>query len=63
MDSTTRHILDLSRRGVLRGAAALGALAALAPAARPGLAQPVFRGFPFTLGVASGEPALDGFVI
>ena len=63
MDSTARHILDLSRRGLLHGAAALGALAALGPVARRGLAQPVFRGFPFTLGVASGEPAPDGFVI
>lgn len=63
MDSTTRRIIDLSRRGLLRGAGGLAALAALAPAARPGLAQPVFRSFPFTLGVASGEPAPDGFVI
>ncbi len=63
MDSTTRHILDLSRRGLLRGAGGLAALAATAPAARPGFAQPVFRLFPFTLGVASGEPAPDGFVI
>lgn len=63
MDSTARHILDLSRRGLLRGATGLAALSALAPAARPGLAQPVFRSFPFTLGVASGEPAPDGFVI
>ncbi|MBR0673128.1 alkaline phosphatase D family protein [Neoroseomonas soli] len=63
MDSTARHILDLSRRGLLRGGAGLAALAALAPAARPGLAQPVFRSFPFTLGVSSGDPAPDGFVI
>jgi alkaline phosphatase D len=63
MDSTARHILDLSRRGLLRGAGGLVALAALAPAARPAIAQPAFRSFPFTLGVASGEPAPDGFVI
>ncbi len=63
MDSTARHIIDLSRRGLLRGAGALAALAASAPAARPGFAQPVFRTFPFTLGVASGDPAPDGFVI
>jgi alkaline phosphatase D len=62
MDSIARHILDLSRRGLLRGAGGLAALAAQAPAAR-GQAQPVFRAFPFTLGVASGEPAPDGFVI
>lgn len=63
MDSVARHILDLSRRGLLRGAGGLAALAALGPAARPALAQPLFRAFPFTLGVASGEPAPDGFVI
>jgi alkaline phosphatase D len=63
MDSATRHILELSRRGLLRGAGGLAALGALAPAARPGFAQPVFRTFPFTLGVASGDPAPDGFVI
>lgn len=63
MDSLRRHILDLSRRGALRGATGLAALAALGPAPRRALAQPAFRGFPFTLGVASGEPAPDGFVI
>jgi len=63
MDSVARHILDLSRRGLLRGAGGLAALAALSPAARPALAQPLFRAFPFTLGVASGEPMPDGFVI
>lgn len=63
MDSAARHILELSRRGLLRGAAGLAALAALGPARRPALAQPLFRSFPFSLGVASGEPAPDGFVI
>ncbi len=63
MDSTARHIVDLSRRGLLRGGAGLAALAATMPAARTALAQPVFRAPPFTLGVASGEPAPDGFVI
>ena len=32
MNSTTRHILDLSRRGLLRGATASAALAFLLPA-------------------------------
>ncbi|MEO3472881.1 alkaline phosphatase D family protein [Roseomonas sp. CAU 1739] len=63
MDSTTRHIIALSRRGLLRGAAGLAALAALAPAARPAQAQQAFRSYPFALGVASGDPAPDGFVI
>lgn len=33
------------------------------PAARPALAKPRFLNDPFTLGVASGEPLSDGFVI
>ncbi|MBP0465528.1 alkaline phosphatase D family protein [Roseomonas sp. PWR1] len=63
MDSIRRHILDLSRRGLLRGATGLAALGAVAPPTRQARAQAVFRSFPFTLGVASGEPAPDGFVI
>ena len=65
MDSRARHILDLHRRGLLRGALGLSALGAVQPAraqqaAGPGLG---FRRYPFTLGVASGEPAPDGVVI
>lgn len=64
MDSVKRQILDLSRRGLLRGATAAAALAALQPAfSRTAVAQPVFRAYPFTLGVASGDPAPDGVVI
>ncbi|NKC29892.1 alkaline phosphatase D family protein [Falsiroseomonas selenitidurans] len=64
MDSTTRQILDLSRRGLLRGATAAAALAAITPASfRHAVAQPVFRAYPFTMGVASGEPLPDGVVI
>ena len=63
MDSTTRHILDLSRRGLLRGATGLAALAALAPAPRRALAQAPGGTYLFTLGVASGDPSPDGFVI
>jgi alkaline phosphatase D len=64
MDSTRRHILDLSRRGLLRGATAAAALAALqAPAARGVLAQPMFARYPFTLGVASGDPWPDSVLI
>ena len=63
MDSTARHILDLSRRGLLRGATGLAALTAVTPAPARGQATPVFRGNPFTLGVASGDPTPDGFVI
>jgi alkaline phosphatase D len=64
MDSARRHILDLSRRGLLRGATAAAALAALqAPVARGVVAQPVFSRYPFTLGVASGDPWPDSVVI
>jgi alkaline phosphatase D len=52
------------RRGLLRGGVGLAALAAIAPgAARPAHAQHAFRHYPFTLGVASGDPAPDGVVI
>lgn len=64
MDSTRRHILDLSRRGLLRGATAAAALAAIQPAVSARVwAQPVFRHYPFSLGVASGDPWPDGVVI
>ena len=63
VDSLRRQILDLSRRGLLRGAtglAALGTLQAVAP--RP-LAQPRNDLSPFALGVASGDPWPGGMVI
>src|SRR5918994_1360709 len=57
-DSRARHILDLHRRGLLRGTLGLAALAAVQPAAPP-RAQTAAPGpdlgvrrFPFTLGVA-----------
>jgi len=55
--------LELSRRYALRtfGASAIAGLS-LIPSAGA-LASPVFRQYPFQLGVASGEPAADGFVI
>jgi alkaline phosphatase D len=63
-DSTTRHIIDLSRRGLLRGATAAAALAAITPAAiGPAIAQPRFAASPFTTGIASGDPWPDGVVI
>ncbi|QZY28231.1 alkaline phosphatase D family protein [Nocardioides coralli] len=56
--------MDSSRRNLLRG----GLLAAFVPAgvaldARPSAAAPPLPHDPFTLGVASGDPAPDGFVI
>ncbi|MFN9152985.1 MAG: alkaline phosphatase D family protein, partial [bacterium] len=64
MDSTRRHILNLSRRGLLRGSVAAAALAAIQPAIAPRVwAQPVFARYPFSLGIASGDPLPDGVVI
>jgi alkaline phosphatase D len=64
MDSVARHILDLSRRGLLRGATAMAAFAATRPAFAQRVApMPVFRSDPFPLGVASGDPWPDGVVI
>jgi alkaline phosphatase D len=53
----------INRRALLKGAvcSGLGAPALLLNAANPARAQ--FKSFPFSLGVASGEPAPDGFVI
>lgn len=55
--------MDRSRRRLLLSAASLSALK-LAGCASPGPAPPEgLAGDPFTLGVASGEPLADGFVI
>jgi alkaline phosphatase D len=51
------------RRAFLIRAAALGAAAFLRPAAASGRMPPRFSSYPFTLGVASGAPRPDGFVI
>lgn len=58
---TTR--LDLSRRHVLRCFGASAVVALGLPLARPALADPIFLTYPFQLGVASGDPSADGFVI
>jgi alkaline phosphatase D len=54
----------INRRSVLTG---LGASAALTTTgaffSRAAWAAPTFRAYPFSLGVASGDPAPDGFVI
>src|SRR5262245_37027370 len=49
----------LDRRTLFK--AALGAGLVAVPLPRPARAQ--FKAFPFSLGVASGEPASDGFII
>ncbi|WBB79807.1 alkaline phosphatase D family protein [Micromonospora sp. WMMD882] len=56
--------MQLTRRTVLLTGAAVGAAGAVTttPAARAGAAQPL-RTDPFTLGVASGDPDHQGFVL
>ena len=55
---------QLSRRRLLAGAGACAALAMTAPLGSRGvLANPVFSKYPFSLGVASGDPLPDGVVI
>lgn len=63
MADRQHRLIALNRRNLLRsfGAAAITALAL--PVGAPVLAAPAFRNYPFQLGVASGDPAPDGFVI
>jgi alkaline phosphatase D len=57
-------VARLSRRDLLRIAGAVGLSATGRPAAAQGtLARPIFHAYPFTLGVASGEPLPDGIVL
>ncbi len=59
-----RALSRLSRRELLNVAWKLGAAALISPLASTQLfAQPKFRAYPFTLGVASGEPLPDGVVL
>ena len=54
----------LSRRQLLNAAAILGVGAVATPLfSRKTLAAPIFMDYPFQLGVASGDPAPDGFVM
>src|SRR5690349_17230284 len=53
-----------NRRAMLRGLGASALLYATGGLfSRPVWSQPVFSGYPFSLGVASGDPAPDGVVI
>ena len=54
---------NMNRRSLLKGAVAAGLWVADAPAISTSFAQAPFKSNPFTLGVASGDPAPDGFVI
>ena len=54
----------MSRRELLNLAWKLGAAAIAQPLVRSSVwAQPVFHTYPFTLGVASGDPGPDGVVL
>lgn len=55
-----RQLNSLSRRGLLLG---LGGGGLALSAGGQALAQPVFAEYPFQLGIASGDPMADGFVI
>ena len=59
-----RTVASLSRRRFLDAASKLGAAGALScvPVSRA-LAQPLFRAYPFSLGVASGDPLPGGVVL
>jgi alkaline phosphatase D len=55
---------DLTRRQLLAGGAALAGLAVAGPLLGERVrAEPRFPGYPFTLGVASGDPGPDGVVL
>jgi len=59
-----RSLARLSRREAMKVAWVLGVGAIAPPAAsRQVLAKPIFKAYPFSLGVASGDPAPDGVVL
>jgi alkaline phosphatase D len=59
-----RALARMSRRELLNAAWKLGAAAVAAPLASSRVfAQPIFREYPFTVGVASGDPWPDSVVI
>jgi alkaline phosphatase D len=59
-----RTVAGFSRRELMKIAWMLGAAAVAAPLfSRRALAKPIFDAYPFTLGVASGDPLPDGIVL
>ena len=59
-----RTLSRMTRRELLNVAWKLGLAAVLQPlASARAFAQPIFRSYPFALGVASGEPSPDGVVL
>ena len=64
MPVLTAPAARLDRRRLLRVAGTLATAALAAPlASRLALGQPRFASYPFALGVASGDPVADGFVL
>ena len=63
MVGSTHPFGPLDRRAWLKGALAAGLWVADAPVISTSFAQGTFKHNPFTLGVASGDPTADGFVI
>ena len=55
--------LHLDRRAFLKGALSAGLIIPGLPLARAEPGRVRFKTYPFTLGIASGDPASDGFVI
>jgi hypothetical protein len=58
-DSSRLLSASFKRRDLLRGAGALTGVAIASQFPRQAIAQPRFSGYPFTLGVASGDPLAD----
>jgi alkaline phosphatase D len=63
MTQSSRPFPQLPRRSLLKGLAGAGCALAMPAILRISPARAQFTGFPFSLGVASGDPAPDGFVI
>jgi alkaline phosphatase D len=59
----TTLLPGLDRRALMKGALSAGLAVAGLPLSGGSPAHAKFRSDPFTLGIASGEPASDGFVI
>lgn len=58
-----RAVAQLSRREAMKVAWMLGAAAITPPRASGQVAKPIFKVYPFPLGVASGDPTADGVVL
>ncbi len=63
MDRVREEAAIVSRRAFLQRATLLGAAAFLQPLTGCAAARPRFSEYPFTLGVASGSPRIDGVVL